>query len=57
MLGLFMGLRFTDTIGFITEANGHLDKFSAVLVDGRRCAFRTFEPVDGPPKKQPKEAE
>jgi len=51
VFGTCPGLRFTDTIGFETESNGDLDVFSAVLVNGRRCAFRTFEAVDGPPKK------
>jgi hypothetical protein len=50
-MGTCAGLRFTETIGFETEANGDLDSFSAVIVDGRRCAFRTFERVDGLPKK------
>ena len=45
------GLRFAETIGFVTEANGDLDKFSSVLVKGRRCTFKSFEAVDGPPKK------
>ena len=42
------GLRFTDTIAFITEVGGHLDKFSSIWVDGQRCHFKSFYRVSGP---------
>ncbi|MEQ8507813.1 MAG: DUF6491 family protein [Rhodospirillaceae bacterium] len=42
-------LKFANTIAFVTEPNGDLDKFSAVIVDDQRCFFDTFERVDGPP--------
>jgi len=41
-------VRFTDTIAFVTEPDGSLDKFSSILVDGRRCWFRTFSEVTDP---------
>lgn len=53
-MGPCTGIMFTEAIGFVTDATGDLDKFSAVFVDGRRCHFRTFEPADGPPKKKQK---
>lgn len=46
---------FAETIAFVTEPDGSLDKFSSILVNGEQCHFRTFEPVDGPPKKDKKE--
>jgi hypothetical protein len=33
-------------IGFITEAYGPLDRWSSVYVDGDRCWFKTFDPID-----------
>ncbi|MDB5423897.1 MAG: hypothetical protein JWQ29_1313 [Phenylobacterium sp.] len=33
-------------IGFITEVAGPLNKWSSVYVDGDRCWFKTFDPVD-----------
>lgn len=41
-------LRFTDTIAFVTNPPGDLDKFSSILADGNRCWFRTFEKVEKP---------
>jgi len=45
------GLRFTETIAFITEADGSLDKFSSIWVDGQRCHFKSFYRVSGPDSK------
>ncbi|MDX1581387.1 MAG: DUF6491 family protein [Alphaproteobacteria bacterium] len=42
---------FAETIAFVTEPDGSLDKFSSILVDGEQCRFRTFEKIDGPPKR------
>src|ERR1700709_2304325 len=33
-------------IGFVTEAYGPLDRWSSVYVDGDRCCFKTFDPID-----------
>lgn len=41
------GLRFTETIGFITEANGSFDRFSSILVRGQKCQLHAFEVVTG----------
>jgi hypothetical protein len=42
-------LPFAVGIAFVTEANGQLDSFSSILVDGERCWFKTFEPSGPPP--------
>lgn len=43
-MGPCTGLRFSDTIGFVTRGLNELDKYSGiVLSDGTRCAFRTFQ--------------
>ncbi len=41
-------IRFTDTVAFVTEPNGSLDRFSSILVEGRRCWFRTFSEITDP---------
>lgn len=42
-MGHCSGLRFTDTIGFVTRGTNSLDQFSGiVLPDGTRCTFKTF---------------
>ena len=41
-------LKFVDTIAFVTDSSGDLDRFSSVLVDGHRCWFRSFEPTIKP---------
>jgi len=48
--GACFGLPFTETIAFVTEHDGSLDKFSSVLVDGQRCHFRTFEEIPEAPE-------
>lgn len=46
MMGSCMGLRFTDTLGFVTRGTNALDDFSGiVLPDGTRCTFQSFERV------------
>ncbi len=34
------------SIGFITEVAGPLDRWSSIYVDGDRCWFKTFDPVE-----------
>lgn len=42
-MGRCLGLRFTDTIGFITRGTNAIDQFSGiVLPDGTRCTFQSF---------------
>lgn len=41
-------LRFETAIGFVTDSLGQLDRFSSVVVDGRRCWFRSFEEIEDP---------
>ena len=41
-------LKFNESIGFVVEPTGQLNRFSSILVDGDRCYFRSFEPVPEP---------
>jgi hypothetical protein len=50
-----IGLNFADRIAFEPDASGSLTKFSAIVVEGRKCPFTSFEKVDGPPAKKDKE--
>ena len=45
-------LRFSETIGFITEPTGELDKFSSIIAHGERCWFKTFERSEPPPRSR-----
>ena len=45
-----IGLNFAEHIGFVTEPNGSLDKFSAILVDHRECNITSLVKSDLPPK-------
>ncbi len=46
-----IGLNFTEHVGFVSEPNGNLDKFSSVLVDHRECHIKSLVTSDPPPKK------
>jgi hypothetical protein len=48
LFGPCIGLRHTEKLAFVTEPGGSLDRFSAIYVDGQRCAFRSFERMDPP---------
>ncbi len=50
--GRCTSLPFTDTIAFVTDATGDLDKFSAVLTADERCYFRSFERAPAPGAEQ-----
>ncbi len=41
-------LPYSETVAFVTEPGGSLNKFSSIMAGGDRCWFRTFEP-SGPP--------
>lgn len=45
-------LKFAQRIGFVTDVVGNLDKFSSILVDGRRCWFRSFEQIPDPDDRE-----
>jgi len=38
-------LRFTNSVGFVTDSTNTLDRFSSVIARGERCWFKTFERV------------
>ncbi|MBT5330190.1 MAG: hypothetical protein HOL48_00205 [Porticoccaceae bacterium] len=41
------GLRSANSIAFVTEPNGDLDRYSSIYVGrGESCQFRTFERMD-----------
>jgi hypothetical protein len=35
-------------VALISFADGSLDTYSSILVDGERCRFGTFEPTEAP---------
>ncbi len=39
------GLRFSDTVGFVTSPGGSFDKFGAVLVRDQKCNIRSLERI------------
>jgi hypothetical protein len=39
-------LPFAERVGFVTEADGSLDRWSSIYADGDRCYFRTFDATD-----------
>ncbi len=41
-----------NTIGFDTSPLNRLDKNSAIVADGERCRFATFERSTAPPKRR-----
>lgn len=41
-------IRFSDTIAFITDRTGDLDKFSSIIASGHRCWFASFAPTEAP---------
>lgn len=43
------GLRSAQDIGFITEPNGDLNRFSSIYVGrGERCQFKSFKKIEMP---------
>ncbi|GEM_PF-3410854 len=40
------GLNFANTIGFVTEHNGELNKYSSIMLRGQECHFRSFKRID-----------
>jgi hypothetical protein len=53
LFGPCIGLRHAESLAFVTEPGGALDRFSAIYVEGRRCTFRSFERTDPPAKGKP----
>jgi hypothetical protein len=52
--GPCIGLRFANTIGFVSDASGSVDKFSSIVVRepahmAMECHFREFSQLPGPP--------
>jgi hypothetical protein len=40
--------QYAETIGVITNHAGSVDRFSGIIVDGRRCPFRSLVEVPDP---------
>ena len=45
------GLNFAHSIGFDTGFGGTFDRFSSVIVEGRRYPLRSLVRVEGPPSR------
>jgi hypothetical protein len=41
-------LKFNESVGFVVEPTGDLDRFSSILVGGEQCYFKSFDQVDRP---------
>lgn len=49
LMGKCLGLRFTDTIAFVTRGERSVDRYAGIMLpDGSRCYFKTFEAISQP---------
>ncbi len=46
------GLNFANAIGFDTGGGSSFDRFSSVIVEGRRYPLRSLVKLDGPPARR-----
>jgi hypothetical protein len=44
--------RYSPGVAFVTDTFGNLDRFTSIMVEGRRCNFKTFERT-GDPDEEP----
>ena len=44
-------LPYQDRVGFVTSATGQLNRFSAIVVSGRKCHFKSLERISPPDTK------
>jgi len=52
LMGKCVGLRFTDTIAFVTRGERSVDRYAGIMLpDGSRCYFKTFEAISQPTDK------
>jgi hypothetical protein len=51
LFGHCINLPFADKIAFDSNPGGSFDKFSAILVGGRRCPLMSLVKTTAPPKK------
>jgi hypothetical protein len=51
LFGTCFNLPFANKIGFDSSPGGTFDKFSAILVQGRRCQLSSLVKTDAPAKK------
>ena len=52
LMGKCLGLRFTDTIAFVTRGERSVDRYAGIMLpDGSRCYFKTFEAISQPTDK------
>jgi hypothetical protein len=56
-MGPCTGLRFSNTIGFVTHGLSELDKYAGIVLhDGTRCTFRSFQKLAFPEPSRTAEA-
>ena len=49
LMGRCIGLKFTDTIAFVTRGERTVDRYAGIMLpDGSRCYFKTFEAISQP---------
>jgi hypothetical protein len=47
--------RYAETIGVMTNHAGSVDRFSGIIVEGRRCPFRSLVEVPDPDARPPEQ--
>jgi hypothetical protein len=52
LFGPAWGLNYAHTIGFDTRFGGTLDRFSALIVEGRRYPLRSLVEVEAPARRK-----
>lgn len=52
LMGYCPDLPFADAIGFETRGTGDFDRFSSIVVHGRRCPLKSLVESGPPPRKR-----
>jgi hypothetical protein len=55
LMGPCSGLPFATTIGIEQDARDVIDRYSSIIVEGRRCALNSFVMSEPPPSQRKKE--
>jgi hypothetical protein len=50
-------VKFAPAVSFVTDTLGNLDEFTSIMVEGRRCDFKTFERTGDPDERADSESE
>jgi hypothetical protein len=50
-------VKFAPAISFVTDTLGNLDEFTSIMVEGKRCDFKTFERTGDPDEQRDAESD